>query len=113
MADQVIALIKEWRATRNNAPDRDIYSLDAYYAEKLGLPALAALLQALDQVRTANPYVSREEVLALLRPVLSVAVGEGSERILIHSGIREAVPGVPTIPQRLLERDQPKPEVSE
>lgn len=104
-----IEIVEEWRATRNICADRDIHRVDEGYAKEIGLPTLSALLAALQEIRSAHPRVSREEVIDLLRSVLEVAVGEGNERLLVHTGIREGVPGISTIPRRLLERDAGAP----
>lgn len=70
------ALSKEWIAERNAASEDEIYAVDADHADRMGLPTLAALCLLLQRVSEANPYLSRHEVEALLRALLSVAVGE-------------------------------------
>jgi hypothetical protein len=43
-------LVAEWVTARNECPEKEIYCTDAMFAEELGLPTLAALCSALDQI---------------------------------------------------------------
>ena len=100
--------LREWCSKRNECPDGGIYLLDAHYAEQLGLPTLASLNYVLDRVSRANAWLSRREVEDDLRKTLQTATGEATERIRIalDDPSEDGVPGIPEIPQLLLERHQ-------
>lgn len=96
-------IIRDWQRSRNAADDDDVSAVDAKYALRAGLPVLAALHELAARLEQANPYVSAREVLAELRPVISLAVGEG-ERRADRAGVRVEIPGTPSVPTgRLLE----------
>lgn len=95
--------VKKWCEARNIAPDDRVYACDAAHAAAVGLPVLAALAGLCDRLRTANEWISRAEIEAELRPILSVAVGEGTERLRARDITSISVPGVPTVPQLVLE----------
>ena len=108
--DSLTTLIGNWHNEHDFCPDcpeGQIDAADARHAAKVGLPTLAALLDALSQVRQANDQISRAEFEALLRPIVCVARGEAEERMLQLTGSEPGsfyVPGVATIPDTLLER---------
>lgn len=93
----IIVTVREWQQARNNAPDAEISAVDSKYALAAGLPVLAALHTLAARLERANQYVSAAEVLAELRPVISLAIGEGVKRAA-HAGCRLELPGVPSIP---------------
>ena len=95
--------LRAWCQARTEAPDEGIYACDARHALALGLPVLAAIALLLERLQTANECLSRQEVEAELRPILSLAVGEACERIHARGLLRIDPPGLPTIPQRVLE----------
>lgn len=97
--------LNAWIRARNECPDDQIYRVEAQHASALGLPTLAAIYDALDQAQHAAGPVSPREMEALLT-VASVARGEARERLRIAWGDETIdIPGVPTIPRKLVERD--------
>jgi len=68
--------LTDWITWRNDCPEEEIYSADAIFADKLGLPTLAALCSALDQITKASGRFDPKEIEAILRPVLSIALGQ-------------------------------------
>jgi hypothetical protein len=101
--DTIEEQVKKWCQARNVAPDDQVYQCDARHAAAVGLPVLAALASLCHCLRTANEWISRDEIEAELRPILSVAVGEGTERLRARDIVSVSVPGVPTIPSCVLE----------
>lgn len=97
-------VVREWQQARNNAPDAEVSAVDAEHALAAGLPVLAALHALAARLERANQYVSAVEVLAELRPVINLAIGEGVKRAE-HAGCRVEVPGVPSIPMTPLLED--------
>jgi hypothetical protein len=98
-------LLNEWITWRNDCPEEEIYSADAMFADKLGLPTLAALCSVLDQITKASDRIDPKEAEAILHPVLSIALGEARERLrLAYNDESLDIPGIPTIPSVLLER---------
>jgi hypothetical protein len=99
-------LLAEWIRWRNDCPEEEIYFADAMFAEKLGLPTLAALCSALDQITKASDRIDPKEAEAILRPVLSIGLGEARERLrMAYNDESLDIPGLPTIPSVLLERE--------
>ena len=98
-------LLAEWIAQRNECPEKEIYCTDAIFAQELGLPTLAALCNALDQITRASGRFDPEAAETILRPALSIALGEARERLRIACNDDSLdIPGIPTIPRVLLER---------
>lgn len=97
-------VVRDWQQARNNAPDAEVSAVDAKHALAAGLPVLAALHTLAARLERANQYVSAVEVLAELRPVINLAIGEGVKRAK-HAGCRAEVPGVPSIPMTPLLED--------
>lgn len=98
--------IDAWLMARNSAQDGEIHLVDAKHAAALGLPTLSALHDVMDRLSEAHDYISSAEVSALLSPVLRVATGEARERLRIRLQDHAIeIPGVPTVPVRLLEAD--------
>lgn len=103
----IIETIRAWNAERNNVRDDVLTALDTRYAARLGLPALAALLDATAHIERAAGRMTASEVLAALAPALQAARGEATERIRLVTGDdRLGVPGLGAIPHALLERDE-------
>lgn len=99
-------LLAKWQQAYNACAEADMCPVDGLHAVALGLPALAALSAALDRVRHARGPVSPVELEDLLRGILQVARGEATERIrhILGDPTADGVPGVGTIPRKLLER---------
>ena len=101
-------LLAEWIAQRNECPEKEIYWTNAMFAEELGLPTLAALCSALDQITRTSGGIAPEEAEMILRPALSIAFGEARERLRIACNDESLdLPGTPTTPRVLLERHEP------
>jgi hypothetical protein len=99
-------LLTDWITWRNDCPEEEIYSADAMFADKLRLPTLAALCSALDQITKASDRINPKEAEAVLRPVLSIALGEARERLrMAYNHESLDIPGISTIPSMLLERE--------
>ncbi len=99
-------LLSDWITVRNSCPEERIYRTDAEYAEELGLPTLAAICDVLDRLTKARGRIDPKEIESVLRPVLSLARGEARERLRIaYNNDSIEIPGVPTIPRVLLERE--------
>jgi len=90
-------VVREWQHARNSAADTEVSAVDAKYAAAAGLPVLAALHALAARLERANQYVSAVEILAELRAVTNLAIGEGVKRAE-RAGRPVEVPGVPSIP---------------
>lgn len=104
--DVIIDRLRAWQHAHNTLPEEQIYRSDAVHAEQIGLPTIAVLCRVLDRVAQAQGPLSPREVESELRRVLTVAVGEGTERVRLVLGdaLIDGVPGVPMLPAVLLER---------
>ena len=98
-------VISEWQQARDTAAAADVSAVDAHYAGAAGLPVLAALHALSARLERAcargrpagSTHVSAAELLAELRPIINLAIGEGVRRAE-HAGHRVEVPGVPSLP---------------
>lgn len=99
------AQLRAWQHARNTVPEDQLYASDAFHAEAIGLPTLAALCRVLMRVQEARGPMAPREIESELRGVLSVAVGEGTARLrhLFADPEHDGVPGIPTLPHILLE----------
>ena len=97
--------LRAWQRARNECDEPAIYHTDAEHAARCGFPVLAVLNRFCERVEQMQGPVGRAELLAELRPLLSAAVGEAQARAEIAIGGDAIVPGVPTSPRTLLERD--------
>lgn len=92
--DALRATLDEWRRVRNECTDEEVHSVDAKYADRVGLPTLAALARLLDWVERTHPDVAKEAQHAL-----SIARGEAQERVR-RLNPRLVVPGDPAALER-------------
>lgn len=101
------ALLRAWQQAHNGATEERLYLTDSRHADAAGFPVIAALCTELDRVRRARGPLSPGEVETAMRRVLSVAVGEASERVRILLGdeSHDGVPGLPSVPRTLAERE--------
>jgi len=100
--------LADWQRAHNEAPEEKLYATDRAHALACGFPVVAALCDELERVSRAQGHLSPSEVSMLLRRVLSVAVGEASERarLILDDPSHDGVPGLPTIPGHLAERER-------
>lgn len=97
-SDSIFAVALRTWAKRREATGGELLDVEIDGATAAGLPVLAALYRLVQRIEAARGPITPGEVLAELRPVISVAVGEGCVRAE-RRGIADGVPGIPTIPR--------------
>lgn len=96
--------VEAWLWARNEAKNEDVLTVDAAHARDIGFPTLSSIASTIDLVHRGHDLITREEILNILREVLSIAVGEATERLRLVTGDPViGAPGVPTLPRVLLE----------
>lgn len=101
----LIAQIKEWAKAHSTLPDEELAASDAGYAERIGLPTLAALIRLRsDLERTPRGRALSAEYIT---PLVHVATGEATERMRVITGDeRVSCPsGIGAVPSLLMERE--------
>jgi len=101
-------LLAAWTEERNTCSEQELYRTDARHAEALGLPVLASLCAVYDVVERAHGTITPGELQTWLVPILQISRGEATARIQhLTASLGLEVPGLVTIPARILERDLP------
>jgi hypothetical protein len=96
--------VKQWQSDRTVCADEDTDRVDSVHAAALGLPVLSALCDLADRLQRARSTLTPAEMLAELRPIISLARGEAQERLRIHTGCTLELPGLCYVPHPLVER---------
>lgn len=90
-------IVHEWQQSRNVIESNKVLAVDLKYSLAAGLPVLAALYALVIRLNKSNRYISANEILAELHPIINLAIGESIKRAE-YMGCPAQVPGVPSIP---------------
>lgn len=99
-------LVLQWQRSRNEAKDEDVLAIDIAHSHQIGFPVLAAALDLLVRIESAEGPISPREMAAELSPLISLARGEAQTRLNAAlsmdahgSRSRQAeIPGIVTCP---------------